>query len=91
MKKLVATLEGLPWIVQLILVLLWGVYANLLRLFRSIAAGNVLAIVLSIVLLCWNCCVSYLDSRYYFCDFRQENLVVCLRYLKIEFIYLFFI
>lgn len=52
MKKLVATLEGLPWIVQLILVLLWGVYANLLRLFRSIAAGNVLAIVLSIVLLC---------------------------------------
>ena len=51
MKKLVATLEGLPWIVQLILVLLWGVYANLLRLFRSIAAKNLLGIILAAVLL----------------------------------------
>ena len=51
MKKIVATLEGLPWIVQLILVILWGVYANLLRLFRSIAAKNILAIILSAVLL----------------------------------------
>ena len=37
MKKIVSALEGLPWIVQLILVILWGVYANLLRLFKSIA------------------------------------------------------
>lgn len=51
MKKIVAALEGLPWIVQLILVILWGVYANLLRLFRSIAAKNILAIILSAVLL----------------------------------------
>lgn len=51
MKKIVAALEGLPWIVQLILVILWGVYANLLRLFRSIAAKNILAIILSVVLL----------------------------------------
>jgi len=51
MKKLVATLEGLPWIVQLILVILWGVYANLLRLFKSIAAGNILGIVLAAILL----------------------------------------
>lgn len=51
MKKIVSALEGLPWIVQLILVILWGVYANLLRLFKSIAAGNVLGIILAAILL----------------------------------------
>lgn len=51
MKKIVDALEGLPWIVQLILVILWGVYANLLRLFRSIAAKNLLGIILAAVLL----------------------------------------
>lgn len=51
MKKLVNALEGLPWIVQFILVLVWGVYANLLRLFRSLAANNLIAIILSIILL----------------------------------------
>ena len=51
MKKIVNALEGLPWIVQLILVILWGVYANLLRLFKSIAAKNILAIILSAILL----------------------------------------
>ncbi len=51
MKKIVSALEGLPWIVQLILVILWGVYANLLRLFKSIAAGNILGIILAAILL----------------------------------------
>ena len=51
MKKIVNALEGLPWIIQLILVILWGVYANLLRLFKSIAAKNILAIILSAILL----------------------------------------
>lgn len=51
MKKIVDALEGLPWIVQLILVILWGVYANLLRLFKSIAAGNILGIILAAILL----------------------------------------
>lgn len=51
MKKIVDALEGLPWIVQLILVILWGVYANLLRLFKSIAAKNILGIVLAAILL----------------------------------------
>ena len=51
MKKVLDTLEGLPWIVQLILVILWGVYANLLRLFRSIVAKNLLGIILSAILL----------------------------------------
>lgn len=51
MKKVVSTLEGLPWIVRLLLVILWDAYGNLLRLFKSIAAGNVLGIILAVVLL----------------------------------------
>lgn len=51
MKKLVKALEGLPWIVQVLLVLLWGVYGNLMRLFRSLAAGSLLGTILSILLL----------------------------------------
>ena len=51
MKKIIDTLEGLPWIVQLILVVLWGVYANLLRLFKSIESKNIIAIVLAAILL----------------------------------------
>lgn len=51
MKDIVKTLEGLPWIVRVLLTLLWGAYANILRLFRSIAANNVLGMVLSIILL----------------------------------------
>ncbi|MCM1260850.1 MAG: hypothetical protein NC182_06965 [Prevotella sp.] len=51
MKKVVSTLEGLPWIVRLLLVILWGAYGNLLRLFKSIAAGNVLGIILAVILL----------------------------------------
>ena len=51
MKKIIDTLEGLPWIVQLILVVLWGVYANLLRLFKSIESKNIIAIILAAILL----------------------------------------
>lgn len=51
MKKVVSTLEGLPWIVRLLLVIFLDVYGNLLRLFKSIAAGNVLGIILAVVLL----------------------------------------
>ena len=51
MKKLVKSLEGLPLIIRLILVLLWGAYGNLIRLFKSIAAGNVLATILAVILL----------------------------------------
>lgn len=50
MKKVVSTLEGLPWIVRLLLVILGDIYGNLLRLFKSIAAGNVLGIILAVVL-----------------------------------------
>ena len=52
MKDLVKSLEGLPWIVQVLLVLLYGVYGNLLRLFKSLAASNMVGVILSVVLLC---------------------------------------
>lgn len=51
MKDLVKALENLPWIVRVLLVLLWGAYGNLIRLFKSIAANNIVAIVLSVILL----------------------------------------
>ena len=51
MKKLVKTLEGLPWIVRVLLTLVWGIYANLLRLFKSLAKENLVGIVLAVVLL----------------------------------------
>ncbi len=52
MKDLVKALEGLPWIVRVLLTLFVGIYSNLLRLFRSLAASNLIGIVLSVVLLC---------------------------------------
>ncbi len=51
MKNLVNTLEGLPWIVRVILTLVWGLYSNLLRLFRSLAANNLVGIILAVVLI----------------------------------------
>ncbi len=45
------SIESLPWIVRLILVLLYGVYGNLIRLFRSLGKGNVLGIVLAVILI----------------------------------------
>jgi hypothetical protein len=52
MKSLVKTLEGLPWLIRVILTLFVGIYTNLLRLFRSLAANNIIGIVLALVLLC---------------------------------------
>lgn len=51
MKDLVKTLEGLPWIIRVLLTVLWGAYANVLRLFRSLAKKNIVGIVLAVVLL----------------------------------------
>ena len=51
MKDLVKALEKLPWIVRVLLVIFVGLYGNLLRLFKSVAASNLLGIVLSLVLL----------------------------------------
>lgn len=52
MKSLVKTLEGLPWLIRVLLTLFVGIYTNLLRLFRSLAANNIIGIVLALVLLC---------------------------------------
>ena len=51
MKKFCRTIEGLPWIVKLLGVLFYGVLGNIYRLCRSIAAENVVGIILSVVLL----------------------------------------
>ena len=52
MKKLVKGLESLPWIIRVLLTLLVGAYGNLLRLFRSLAAKNLIGVVLAVILLC---------------------------------------
>ena len=52
MKKLVKTMEGLPWIIKLLLVIFIDFYGNLYRLFKSISKGNVLGGVLAVILLC---------------------------------------
>jgi hypothetical protein len=51
MKSLVKTLEGLPWLIRVLLTLFLGIYSNLLRLFRSLAANNIIGIVLALILL----------------------------------------
>lgn len=52
MKSLVKTLEGLPWLIRVLLTLFLGIYSNLLRLFRSLAADNIIGIILAVILLC---------------------------------------
>lgn len=51
MKKLVKSLESLPWLVRVLLVVLYGAYGNLIRLFKSLAKENIIGIVLSIIML----------------------------------------
>ncbi len=51
MKDLVKALEGLPYIVKVLLTIFVGIYSNLLRLFRSLAKSNILGIVLAVILL----------------------------------------
>lgn len=52
MKSLVKTLEGLPWLIRVLLTFFLGIYSNLLRLFRSLAADNIIGIILAVILLC---------------------------------------
>ena len=51
MKNLVKTLEGLPWLIRVLLTIFVGIYGNLLRLFRSLAAKNTVGVVLAVLLL----------------------------------------
>ena len=48
MKDLLKSLEGLQWIAQLLLAL-FGVYGNLIRLLRSLIKGNVLNVILAVL------------------------------------------
>lgn len=52
MKKLVKTLESLPWLVRVLLTIFVGIYGNLLRLFRSLAKKNTIGVILAVILLC---------------------------------------
>ena len=45
------TIEGLPWIVRLLLVIFYGVYGNIVRLLKSVEKGNIIGIVLAVILL----------------------------------------
>lgn len=51
MKDIIKTLEGLPWIVRLLLTIFYDLYNNILRLCRSIQKNSVLGIVLAIILI----------------------------------------
>ena len=51
MDKLVKTLDDFPRWLKILLVVLWGVYGNLYRLFKSIQKKNILGIVLAAILL----------------------------------------
>lgn len=51
MKDLVKALEKLPWIVRLLLTIIWGAYGNILRLLKSCVKENVVGIIISALLL----------------------------------------
>jgi MFS family permease len=65
MKGLVKTLEGLPWLIRVLLTLFVGIYANLLRLFRSLAASNIIGIVLAVILVLTGMYFSYMCKSSY--------------------------
>jgi len=45
------TLESLPWIIRFVLALLYGLYGNLVRLFRSLGKKNVVGVILAVILI----------------------------------------
>lgn len=51
MQKLVTALEELPWIVRLLLTILYGAYGNLLRLARSLAKEDIAFAIVAVILL----------------------------------------
>lgn len=50
-KDFAKALEGLPWIVRLILTIFYDIFGGLSRLSRSLAKKNILGIVLGVILL----------------------------------------
>ena len=49
--SIVKTLEGLPWILRVILTFVYGAFGNVVRFFRSLEKGNIVGIILSVILL----------------------------------------
>ena len=45
------TLESLPWIIRLILAIIYGLYGNLIRLFRSLGKQNWVGVILAVILI----------------------------------------
>lgn len=51
MKDIIKVLEGLPWIVRILLTIFLDLYNNIIRLCRSIQKNSILGIVLAIILI----------------------------------------
>lgn len=48
---LAGAMESLPWIVRLIITILYGLYGNLIRLFRSLGKKNWIGVILAVILI----------------------------------------
>ena len=51
-SSLAKTLENLPFLIRLILVICVGVYVNLIILFKSLGKNNIIGVILAVILLC---------------------------------------
>lgn len=49
--QLAKAMESLPWIVRLILTILYGLYGDLIRLFRSLGKQNWVGVILAVILI----------------------------------------
>jgi hypothetical protein len=49
--QLANSLESLPWILKVVLAFLYGLYGNLIRLFRSLGKNNTIGVVLAVILI----------------------------------------
>lgn len=49
--QIAKTMESLPWIVRFILTILYGLYGDLIRLFRSLGKQNWVGVILAVILI----------------------------------------
>ena len=50
-KQIAKSMESLPWIVRFILTILYGLYGDLIRLFRSLGKQNWVGVILAVILI----------------------------------------
>ena len=50
-SQLAKSMESLPWIVKVVLAFLYGLYGNLIRLFRSLGKRNTVGVILAAILI----------------------------------------